>query len=50
MNHPNTEQEVSDRMCNDCIPEAFLPADEALIREAAKNARKPFAVLEAEQN
>ena len=50
MNHPDTEQEVSDTMCNDCIPEAFLPADEALIREAAKYARKPFAVLEAEQN
>ena len=50
MNHPNTEQEVSDRMCYDCVPEAFLPADEALIREAAKNARKPFPVLEPEQD
>ena len=48
MNYPDTEQEIGDRVRGYRVPEAFLPADEALVREAAEDAREPLHVLESE--
>ncbi len=48
MYNPETEEEIRDGVRDDCVAEAFLPADEALIREAAKNSCEPLVVFEAE--